>query len=512
MNGTWISRRGPGLALACVAAVLSVGPGPRARAEDAPAPAPKGGRKPRLPVDGPEAALSRILGRPTDRGITLSVRSTTDLEACVDVGPAGGTATTTPVKALPAHVAVEFELTGLTPSAAHTYRLRTRRPGTTAFAPAGEGTFHTQRAPGATFTFALQGDSHPERQGRMFEPDLYVRTLGNVAADRPDFYLLLGDDFSIDPLLERGAPTAADVDRIYAHQRGYLGLVGASAPLFLVNGNHEQAARYRLDGRPDNPSVLAGRARVAHFPLPAPDAFYTGNAEPVEHVGLPRDYYAWTWGDALFVTLDPYWHSKIAVDGEGGAKRGRGEAAGKGKGRDLWDVTLGEAQYRWLEKTLATSQARWKFVFAHHVHGTGRGAVEQARWYEWGGQDPRGGDVFAQKRPGWSAPVHGLFVRHGVTIFFQGHDHLFARQELDGVVYQEVPNPADATYAAFNREAYLSGEIRPNSGHVRVVVAPASVRVDYVRGVRPGEEARAGGKNGDVAFSYTVTAPRKGAR
>jgi hypothetical protein len=295
------------------------------------------------------------------------------------------------------------------------------------------------------------------------------------------------------------------VDRIYAHQRGYLGLVGASAPLFLVNGNHEQAARYRLDGRPDNPSVLAGRARVAHFPLPAPDAFYTGNAEPVEHVGLPRDYYAWTWGDALFVTLDPYWHSKIAVDGEGGAKRGRGEAAGKGKGRDLWDVTLGEAQYRWLEKTLATSQARWKFVFAHHVHGTGRGAVEQARLYEWGGQDPRGGDVFAQKRPGWSAPVHGLFVRHGVTIFFQGHDHLYAWEKMDDLVYQEVPMPSDTSYeigVLANADAYTDLTL-DGSGHLRVTVESDCVSVDYVAAYLPADTLDVH-KNREIRHTYKV--------
>ncbi len=33
-------------------------------------------------------------------------------------------------------------------------------------------------------------------------------------------------------------------------------------------------------------------------------------------------------------------------------------------------------------------------------------------------------------------------VKTGVTIFFQGHEHLLARQEKDGVIYQEVPNPA----------------------------------------------------------------------
>jgi hypothetical protein len=61
-----------------------------------------------------------------------------------------------------------------------------------------EYSFHTQRSPGSTFTFALQGDSHPERYGKMYDPDLYVLTMNNVSRDQPDFYLTLGDDFSID--------------------------------------------------------------------------------------------------------------------------------------------------------------------------------------------------------------------------------------------------------------------------------------------------------------------------
>ena len=54
-----------------------------------------------------------------------------------------------------------------------------------------------------TFTFGVQGDSHPERLDRMYHPDLYVRTMEIVRHDRPDFYITLGDDFSVDPLYNR---------------------------------------------------------------------------------------------------------------------------------------------------------------------------------------------------------------------------------------------------------------------------------------------------------------------
>jgi hypothetical protein len=135
--------------------------------------------------------------------------------------------------------------------------------------------------------------------------------------------------------------------------------------------------------------------------------------------------------------------------------------------------------------------------------GTGRGAVELADFYEWGGKDRGGVDVFKQQRPTWAMPIHQLFVKTGVTIFFQGHDHLFARQEKDGVIYQETPNPADATYQAFNRDAYRSGDILPNAGHLRVTVSPRQAKIEYIRSFLPKDET-GDQKDGMVAFTYTV--------
>lgn len=375
----------------------------------------------------------------------------------------------------------------------------------------------------------------------------------NVAKDAPDFYFMMGDDFSIERLIEQGNKSQDAVNAIYAHQRGFLGLVGKSTPLMLVNGNHEQAAKYLLDGTASNFAVLAGRARTTYFPLPAPGGIYTGNGKPVEHIGLLRDYYAWEWGDALFVVIDPYWHSDVAVDNEagvrapqrdgggGGAGGGGGGGGGQsakpgesnrdakrrarenqpggqpagdapagnrqGKGnRDLWQITLGDDQYAWLSKTLTQSTAKFKFVFSHHVSGTGRGGVEVAGLYEWGGGDRRGVNRFAAMRPTWEKPIHELMRDTGVTIFFQGHDHLYARQELDGVTYQSCPNPADPTFTAFNREAYKSGDIFSNSGYLRVTVSgqgEPTCKVEYVRSARPADEAEHG-KNGSIVHAYTV--------
>jgi len=199
---------------------------------------------------------------------------------------------------------------------------------------------------------------------QQFDPALYAQTLRAAASDHPDFYMTVGDDFSVDKLR---TVTAEAIDKIYLNQRFFLGLVAQSAPLFLVNGNHEQAAACNLDGTPNNVAVWAQTARNRCFPQPAPDSFYTGDAQPIEFIGPLRDYYAWTWGDVQFVVIDPYWHSPKPVDNAFG---------GGEKTRDKWGSTLGDAQYRWLQRTLQESKSKYKFVFAHHVLGTGRGGID----------------------------------------------------------------------------------------------------------------------------------------
>lgn len=169
----------------------------------------------------------------------------------------------------------------------------------------------------------------------------------------------------------------------------------------------------------------------------------------------------------------------------------------------MWDSTIGDAQYTWLKTTLEESGARYKFVFMHHVLGTGRGGIELATQYEWGGYNDAGEWEFDERRPGWELPLHPLMRENGVTIIFQAHDHLFARQELDGVVYQSVPNPADDLYNAHNREAYLSGDILPNSGYLNVTVSPEQVMVDYIRSFLPEHESD-GSRHGESAYSYSV--------
>jgi hypothetical protein len=448
--------------------------------------------------------LSLVLGCASDRSVAVSVLAKEPTEGYFEYGTTSGSYShKTDLLALPAGKPVESVFDNLRPDTQYFYRLQYRKPGEAAFNTRPECRFHTQRAAGSTFTFGVQGDSHPERP-QMNDPELYGRTLLNAASGHPDFYICMGDDFSVDTLRTITADTVA---QRYALQRPFLGLVAQSSPLFLVNGNHEQAALFNSSQRDvrHDVAVWAQNARNRYFPTPFPDGFYTGDTEALESFGPLKDYYAWTWGDALFVVLDCYWHSPALVDNgfQGGDEGGKGHEGHKD--RDWWGITLGDAQYHWFKRTLERSKAKFKFVFAHHVLGTGRGGIEDSDLYEWGGTNRRGDWEFNEKRPSWELPIHQLMVGHGVTIFFQGHDHLFARQERDGIVYQEVPNPADQGSVAYNEERYRSGVKLPNSGHLRVTVSPEQVRVDYVRCYLPKDENNQR-KTGDVAHSYTIKA------
>jgi phosphodiesterase/alkaline phosphatase D-like protein len=226
-----------------------------------------------------------------------------------------------------------------------------------------------------------------------------------------------------------------------------------------------------------------------------PNAFYTGNTTPDKTVGALQDYYAWEWGDALFIVLDPYWFTP--------PQRGI---------TDNWNPTLGTVQYQWLKKTLETSRAKWKFVFIHQLVGgldkDGRGGAEAAKYFEWGGNNADGSYGSTAKRSGWAMPIHQLLVANKVNIVFHGHDHLFVKQDLDGIVYQEVPQPSAARFDATNNAkeyGYVTGDVLASSGHLRVTVSSSQVKVDYVRAYLPQDE-NAQRQNSKTDYTYAINA------
>ena len=467
-----------------------------------------------------------FLGRPTDTSVTVNCIHLLSLDAYAEYGPEPAAPgaypySTVPLIDMPAGEPIEIVIGGLEPGTEYYYRIRFRLAGSSTYLAGDERSFRTQCPRGSSFTFTIQSDSHLLQcisKGEFDNLALYDRTISSIPLDQPDFHMSLGDFAFPESYACGHALTRHDAVERYLYQRQRLDRIAHSIPFYLVLGNHEGEQGWRYLDPADSIAHWGAAARLRVIPNPAPDDFYSGDEEVTPCFGLRESYYAWEWGDALFVTLDPFWHTTIqpySREPEVGSE-------------DAWDWTLGEDQYHWLHSTLQNSSAEWKFVFAHHMTGGvysgmiqtpyGHGGIEAAKYsvdglgsYEWGGEDENGVYRFAEERPGWGyGPIHDLMVSGGVDIFFHGHDHVFVRQDLDGVVYQEVPCPGDAEYSNGNYVAskYKYGIAYNSSGYISVTVIPASVEVDYVRSVLPEDEPLL--EDGTyvydrgVSYSYTI--------
>lgn len=437
------------------------------------------------------AGFSLVLGRPTTDAITASVLSSVARSVVIDYRSLSGTSSRRvgPI-AVEADAPQNIEISGLSPDTAYAYTVSLDG------VSSGEHRFHTARAPGSPFTFTIDADPH--NRDPNFNGDLYATTLRNAKADGPDLHVNLGDTF----MTEKVKPvTIADAASTFTDMRPYFGIIGPDVPLYLVNGNHEGELGWLLPrGDQRDLPIWSTQLRQAYYPNPLPGGFYRGGSTPDSYLGGVRDgYFAWTWGDAQFIVLDPFWYT---------SDKPRSEVTDGN-----WGWTLGRAQYDWLRTTLDNSRSAYIFVFVHHLVGgasEARGGVEVAANFEWGGKNTDGSDGFATHRPGWGEPIHQLLVAHHVSAVFHGHDHVFVAQELDGIVYQEVPQPSNAQYdntRLATDYGYTHGVVLGSSGHLRVDVSSQAATVSYVRSYLAKDE-RPGRRNGQIDHRYTI-APRR---
>jgi uncharacterized repeat protein (TIGR02543 family) len=465
-----------------------------------------------------------MLGRPTDNSITINVVPDENVDIYYQCGTSSGNyLIETPVLSATAGEPHEVLIGGLAPNTLYYYRMQYQQSGASTWIARDEHTFHTQRALGSDYTFTIISDSHLGQYGGQTANEfaLYEQTILNVADDEPDFHIDLGDTAAMDPSPLGTGMTPEEADAAYAIQRPYLGFISHSVPIYLAIGNHENEEGWNWDDTftpPDESLATVGiEARKKYFPNPVPDgAFYNGNLDPLsEPLGGDtnhEDYYSWTWGDALFVVLDPFHYSMTWPNDYGEGYGGEGQDGEVGG--DRWDWTLGIEQYLWLKDILETSDSTYKFIFAHHVTGGstpyGRGGISAAPYFEWGGRNADGSWGWDTERPaaeGWDVPVHQLMADNGVNIFFHGHDHVYAYEELDGIVYLECPKPDDAGYDwepygyGYTEGLYPDALMIQNSGHIRVNVNPDDATVEYVRSYLPGD-----GTNKEVAHSFTIPA------
>jgi len=469
---------------------------------------------------------AEFLGMPTQNSIVLNLVASADQYAYVEYGTAPGQYTAATPAALfttdPAkpefYNPIEITLTGLQSDTRYYYRFRHRGTTELAYSARGERSFRTARPRGSSFVFTITADPHLDVNSDL---PLFTRTMSNIGADSPDLHIDLGDIFMTDKLVDGVAgipveffggvtPNQSRLNDRALFFRQQFERFCHSVPFFYTQGNHESEYGYLFNAATDKENNIPAwnlKARKAFYPTPVPNAFYTGNGTPKDYtggtLGLLENYYAYEWGDALFIALDPYWNTNTSPN----------------QVDDAWQWTLGKPQYDWLKTTLQNSTAKYKFVFLHHLVGgtttladgvtknvAGRGGIEVADKYEWGGKNADGSAGFAAKRPGWDMPIHQLLVQNKVSVVFHGHDHLYAFQSLDGLVYLECPQPGTANFTTLGSAGdgkYTQGTLLPNSGHIRVNVTPSQSTVSYVRAYRASDE-NATRRNGDISHSFAV--------
>lgn len=412
-------------------------------------------------------------------------------EVCIQYGnQASGLTQQTPWVNTASDGSATLLVSNLMPNTLYHYRTCYRKSESSPVIQRPVFSFHTQRPKGEKFTFIVQADPHLDE---MSDTALYRRCLKNQLEDGADFMIDLGDIIMTDKLKNASGKITRDtIVKRCEYMREYYTTACHSLPLFIALGNHEGEAGWQLNENGENIAVWNSLERKKYFTNPQPDNFYSGDDSQHSFVGMRENYYAWNWGDALFIVLDPYWYTQ--------------QKPGTNTG---WYWTLGKKQYDWLKTTLENSDAKFKFVFSHQLIGgdpMGRGGVEFAEWYEWGGYNKDGTYGFSVQRPGWAKPIKELLADHKVSIFFHGHDHFFGKQEKDCLIYQECPQPSLPNFTSANQAddyGYLSGLILPNAGHLRVTVSPEETKVEYIRAYLPQNETN-NRRNKDISATYFV--------
>ncbi len=435
--------------------------------------------------------LKEFLGKPTQNSIAIKMFFDSEVEMSVQYGLKSNTYTNqTGWKTGKTSEAIEIVIDNLNSNTKYFYRVLFRAINSQAISIRPEFSFQTQRDPLTEFTFIVQSDPHLDEQS---DSALFRLCLKNQLEDRPDFMIDLGDILMTDKLKNNAGIIPRDTI-IYRSKlfRDYYETISHSVPIFISMGNHEGEAGWNLNNTANNIAVWGTLERKKYFMNPSPNNFYSGDQTNHSFVGLRENYYEFTWGNAQFIILDPYWYTSTKPDANNG-----------------WRWTLGKEQYLWLKNILEKSKSTFKFVFAHQLIGgdpNGRGGIEFADLYEWGGKNLNGTVGFSQNRPGWYKPIKELFKENKVTIFFHGHDHFYAKQDKDCLVYQETPQPSHPIFLTANQAkeyGYLAGNIIPNAGHLRVTVSSKGVKVDYVRAYLPKNETSTR-KNKDISTTYFI--------
>ena len=390
------------------------------------------------------------LGRPTHTSITMNLVAGEKDVICSlkfrKIGKRGDEAWERikdfPIKTLsPTEISIE----PLVLETLYQYQLYGRLKSEKEFRLITDNTFRSKRTSSSPFSFAMLSDAHitPFHRDRF---EILTQTSASVLSRRPDFMFMLGDNFQT--FTSHGGPMAEAKfgPILYAQLRHGLGACPSSIPIFKVLGNWEGENGWH----PDRERSWARQARMAFIPNPGAETYPEGGSKD-------EDYYAFTWGDVLFVALH--------VTGYTLSDHTMHSPVGKS---DDW--TLGDKQKAWLFEKLSKSKAKWKLILIHHTVGGNAGDDVNSRYGRGGGRAARVGE---------QALIHQWMQQFGVQALFYGHDHVFTDIPVDGIHYVCVGSagaPWKFTTSITGYEKYWTP-----SGYTWVDVTGDKLKISFIK-------------------------------
>ncbi|MFH1839652.1 MAG: metallophosphoesterase [Nanoarchaeota archaeon] len=343
----------------------------------------------------PDFTSLDLLGRPTENSITINLINGPDpISAYIEYGIIPGSYTnSTEVQNINQNELLEFDIENLNENTQYYYILKAKLQNETEYESSTEKTFRTKR--NGPFSFTLLTDSHID----LGFPDNAIRLStiieGMSLDENSDLSFFLGDNIQI--ATNGSSIITNESEAIQEYEIFRNALTSLNMPAFFTVGNWEGEP-----GWEDQLDVdVAIDLRKKYFPNP------TENPN--------EDYYAFKWGNALFIVLNVMSYTETDPFSN--------------HTDETW--TLGETQLNWLNSTLQNSTEPWKFIMIHHVVG---GYWPTSVWEGYG----RGGGYAAYS--GEQAIVHQLMQDYEVQAFFHGHDHLFTDIIVDKIHYIEVGN------------------------------------------------------------------------
>ena len=378
----------------------------------------------------------KLLGAPTSNSFSLSISTNTAVRVFIEYGYNKNVESKTSVVSLESKTSRTFRISNLKSNTSVYYRVKYALAKDSKYQSLALKNLKTSPAQAlSSNTFAIQADPHMDQNSSA---EVYEGTLRQIVAAAPAFLMDLGDIFMVDKLPDK---SEANIRGRFELMKGFYNKLG-NIPLKICLGNH--------DGELGYSKFNTKNYRKEYFP---------------EQTG-ELAYFSFTGPDQLHVVLDPFTYTTKNPTPAG------------------WEWTLGKTQYDWLVQTLQNSKEKHKFIYIHHLlvgDPQSRGGVEIAGKNEWGGKNVDGTYGFDTNRPGWGKPIHQLLIDYNVGFVFKGHDHLYVKQELDGIIYQTLPQPSHpGDKINVNQYGYISGKGVGGSGFLKVSTSGNTATVDFI--------------------------------